>query len=244
MNSLFKIIISLVICYFAYRLYQQKQLNDKIKAINDNAYNQIHVTPETVFVFDIDGVILKPDFKKMFDIVCNAPKLKLFSILIHPRLIYHIYSLRDDETTEEVLNKILNFDPKFKSCIDIAYKLTYTKKEFPKTCALIKELRKKNYKLLILSNETTNGMKVLTKEHPIFNLFDDMFLTTTNDNYIKKPNPEFYKKFITWIEGKNIDPKNLIFIDDRIKNVIIANKMGIPSIVFTNINELNKILFK
>jgi HAD superfamily hydrolase (TIGR01509 family) len=84
----------------------------------------------------------------------------------------------------------------------------------------------------------------LTKEHPIFKLFDGMFLATPDDNYLKKPHPQFYKKFLKWVNDKDINPKNLIFIDDRIENVIVANECGIPSIVYTDINELNEILFQ
>lgn len=232
--------------YLLYKLYYQKLENDKIKDLTNN----IQITSKTIFVFDIDGVILTPDIKKICKIILTSSKIQMLYILLFPKLLYKIFKLRNDITTEQALRIILNTDPKLEPCVEIAYKISYAKKEIPEVSNFIRDLAKK-YPLFILSNESIDGMKILTKEHPIFELFTGMFLTSYNDNYIKKPDHKFYLNFLAWIENprfnqnnEKIDPKNLIFIDDRIINVIIANRMGIPSIMFTNINNLKQILFK
>lgn len=243
-NIVLKVIIILVIGYFIYRLYQKQLINNTIKTINANAQKNIQITPETVFVFDIDGVILKPDLKKICKVVWNSPKLELIKLIFYPHLLYKIYKARGNETIDEVLNDIRQTSSHLKPAIEIIAKLNCSKKEITEICLLIKKLKKLGYKLLILSNESNIDIECLIKENSILELFDGMFLTTSTDDYLKKPNAKFFEKFLLWAGNRNINPRNLIFIDDRFKNVIIANKEGIPSIVFTNINELNQILFK
>jgi 2-haloacid dehalogenase len=58
---------------------------------------------------------------------------------------------------------------------------------------------------------------------------------------IRKPAPEFYQLLL---DRYNVDPQEALFIDDNLRNVLAAEKMGITSIHFTSPEQLKEELVK
>lgn len=106
------------------------------------------------------------------------------------------------------------------------------------TIELIEKL-KGNYNLILLSDHVREWVDYIIENFKEITLFDYKFfsyeigkLKTDNDC------------FQMIVDKLKINPKETIFIDDSIKNVMDAKKCGIDGIEFKNINQLEEELKK
>lgn len=133
------------------------------------------------------------------------------------------------------LSKLVNRDPEIvRKEIDSYFEPNTTLIDF------IKELRKKGYKIVLLSNASLSFFeRFVFVEYPWFaKLFDDIVISAT----IKmiKPNRDIY---LFTLNKNKLKPEDAIFIDDNQQNIVGAQKVGIPSILFTDTEQL-KLEFK
>ena len=94
------------------------------------------------------------------------------------------------QVTEDSLDKSMkafNIDPSMKNELLNLYKALSPFKEVPGT---LKTLKKKNFKLAILSNGTPSLLNQLVKSNNLDNLFDDLF--SIEEVKIYKPDPKVY----------------------------------------------------
>ncbi len=114
-----------------------------------------------------------------------------------------------------------------------------TLKPMQGTIEIITQLKQKGYKVCILSNIEPKLLDGFKNKFPDFKDVP-AFIITPGDDWIKKPNPEFYKKFVMWAEFGECRTKkeNIIFFDDRWKNVKAAQECGIKSYVFSDATDL------
>ena len=94
---------------------------------------------------------------------------------------------------------------------------------YPETLAIISELQLKGIEVCLLSNALPN-------------LFDTAQGLVTDDKIfvsyklsLLKPDVEIYRKVLKSLKAK---PEEVIFIDDKLKNVEAAKSIGINGIVF------------
>ncbi len=117
-----------------------------------------------------------------------------------------------------------------------------TKRLIPETINLIKEL-KTNYKIALLTNFTSDLERFLKDVFGIFDLFD--VVVNSYDIKFKKPHP---KAFLYTLEKLNLEPQEVIFIDDKKENIEGSENIGIKGILFENYkqlkSDLDKIIFK
>ena len=59
--------------------------------------------------------------------------------------------------------------------------------------------------------------------------------------HVKKPEHTIYQ---TVLKRFHLDPKETIFFDDKLKNVVAANESGLPSIEFKSIETLKNFIEK
>jgi epoxide hydrolase-like predicted phosphatase len=102
---------------------------------------------------------------------------------------------------------------------------------------LIKTLKKK-YKTAVLTN-TEVAVVDYFHENKLNEYFDELVFSCIEKGV--KPEKEIY---IIALNKLNCKPEETIFIDDRIENIEGANKLGINSILFKDINQLKKELKK
>ena len=94
------------------------------------------------------------------------------------------------QVTEDSLDKSMkafNIDPKMKDELLNLYKVLSPFQEVPET---LKTLKKKNFKLAILSNGTPSLLNQLVKSNNLDNLFDDLF--SIEEVKIYKPDSKVY----------------------------------------------------
>jgi len=185
-------------------------------------------------VFDIGDVILKFNWEKIY-----LDFSKITGINIKDKIgLDKLRRINNDLTTGNLrINAFFEELSKNKkiSIIEIeeAYKKCYLKYS-PINKSLINLVRKlnKNYKLYVLSN-TKKLHKDLNLKRGIFDNFDRVFLSC--DIKMKKPNKDIYNYVL---EKINLQPQEIIFIDDLEKNILVANKLGINGILFKNNKQL------
>ncbi|MFA7574645.1 MAG: HAD-IA family hydrolase, partial [Arcobacteraceae bacterium] len=56
---------------------------------------------------------------------------------------------------------------------------------------------------------------------------------------VAKPHPRIYE---ICLEDLNMNPQQILFVDDSTENIIAAQKMGINTIKFTNCHEIREII--
>lgn len=94
---------------------------------------------------------------------------------------------------------------------------------------------KEKYKLIALANESKFGIKLKIKKFKLKSLFEKIYCSANLN--IAKPNPEIFKYVI---KDSDLDINEVIFIDNQIENITATKKLGIKSILFTNIEQLKK----
>lgn len=99
-----------------------------------------------------------------------------------------------------------------------------------------KRLKQKGYKIYLCSNITEDTYNYIRDSFEIIQKADGGVFSCFEN--ISKPDVEIYKNLI---KKYNIDIKDTIFIDDTSKNTSIANKIGLKTILFNNIEQINDI---
>lgn len=100
---------------------------------------------------------------------------------------------------------------------------------------LIKELKQKQYKIVLLSNYSRDGATKIRHHPELSTLFDLMLIS--GETGLAKPHPEAYSDLIKKL-GFQAD--QIIFIDDSPKNIKTAKDMGIVTILCQNIKTLRQ----
>ncbi len=91
---------------------------------------------------------------------------------------------------------------------------------------------KPHFQLALLSNATL-GYELRWRAFELFTVFD--VLINSARVGLAKPDAEIYRLALDWL-GRQ--PDECLFIDDKPRNVIAAEVLGIPSLVFTDAAQL------
>lgn len=202
------------------------------------------ISPESVFVFDLHGVIFKLSPIQVIKEFIKAPnKIELISTIFYPKLFLKaLYAFYKGEVAEEVVLNLAKKHPELKNVSIVLLNALNAQEPIVQTLDIIKDLKSKNYKLFIFSNIGERSINILKNKFPdVFACFDGVSSTNSQDGYIKKPDIRAFNKHLNQFQHEK---SNVIFIDDKMKNVLVAQSLGIPSILFTSPYELRKTLNK
>ena len=186
---------------------------------------------EKVYVFDYGKVIEKPMDTK---ILYKELKSKVtYDEFLDYWTSYENYidGFKGVITTEEKIKKHIK---KCKCEVDIdeyfkAYKNAKTG-FYEDTVDIIRKLKNENNKVYLLSNLAEIDYEIL-KEQFDMNLFDEVFLSYQMHKI--KPEKEIFEEVVNKL-GKN--SKDILFFDDKEKNVKVARKCGIEAYQVTGEN--------
>ena len=102
------------------------------------------------------------------------------------------------------------------------------------TVEILHKLRQSSrYKLYALTNWSTETFPIARERYKFLAWFDG--IVVSGEEKMRKPDPAFYKLLF---EKYGVDVAEALFIDDNVRNVAAARKLGIDSIVFTTPDEL------
>ena len=137
------------------------------------------------------------------------------------------------QVTEDSLNKSMKkfeIDQNMRSELLNLYKILSTYPEVKKT---LEELKRKNFKLAILSNGTPDLLNQLVKSNSIKEFFDDIFSIETVGIY--KPNADVYN---IPIKKYNISKSEVLFLSSNTWDVSGGGNFGYKSIWVNRNNNI------
>jgi putative hydrolase of the HAD superfamily len=97
---------------------------------------------------------------------------------------------------------------------------------------LVKSLKIKN-RLIILSNDTTDWMNAKKKRFDLEDIFEKIY--SSGDIGLAKPDSKIFEYVLNDL---NIKPEELLFVDNQQNNIDAARKIGIKTLLFTDIKSL------
>ena len=137
------------------------------------------------------------------------------------------------QVTEDSLDKsmkVYQIDPSMRNELLDLYKILSPFKEVPE---VLKSLKKKNYKLAILSNGTSSLLNELVKSNNLDNTFDDLF--SIEEVVIYKPDSKVYDMPI---KKYNIEKDEVAFLSDNNCDVSGGGNYGFNSIWVNRNNSI------
>jgi len=142
-----------------------------------------------------------------------------------------------EDITEDSLDKsmkVFNINKNMKNELLSFYKIL---SPYPEVREVLKNLKKKNFNLAILSNGTPNLLNELVDSNKLNNLFDDLF--SVEEVKIYKPDPKVYKMPI---EKYKIKPDEVTFLSANTWDVSGGGNFGYNSIWVNRHNSVFDIL--
>ncbi|MFC1842806.1 HAD hydrolase-like protein [Candidatus Dependentiae bacterium] len=197
------------------------------------------ITPKnTIIAFDLHDVIVNYDYigiiKTFF---ASNGKLRLILAMLNPLVWRDIIKLiYNHAVAEQYIVWLGKKHKRLEPYIPLGIKIANCQIVNQEVLAIIKELKKYGYTLHLFSNIGTVTYKDFKQKHPeIFQYFDDVILPSQENGYLRKPN---HNAFVNYLENKKTPKNQIIFIDDKVKNVKKAEKYGIIGILFENHGQL------
>ncbi|HLB94380.1 MAG TPA: HAD family hydrolase [Candidatus Babeliales bacterium] len=219
-----------------------------------------------ILVFDLHGVIFSFSIWagiKDFWQLSFKQKLLVLRAAGTPGLAWDALKLlfTGGVVEQAVLNIKIKY-PKLTGVIPFALKVINNQIPKPEMVKLLQDLKSQNYTLLIFSNIGEQSIEILKHKYPeIFSLFSGELVASASDNYISKPQPAAFKKFLAKLTfvvparhsiyataGSSpmgvSNHNNFLLIDDRDKNLQAAQACGMQVLKFKSSVQLALALSK
>ena len=205
-----------------------------------------HISPQThIFLWDLHDVILQKSlwswflscmrFKRKREVIrhLNTKTIKIAFTFLLERL-----KLTKKQMVSEELIKAAAAT-KNDALIELTMRVCASYYPIKKTVAIMDELGRLGYTHHLGSNIGQTVYDDCKEKFPtIFNLFKEIIIPfEAESKIIKKPNPLFFRAHL---EKHNLQPEQIIFIDDKIANIKAAQTLGIHAIHFKNPHQLRK----
>lgn len=191
---------------------------------------------DVVIAFDIHDVLVKASPKKILKCIAKMGFTQCCNV------VSFLYKTRNDtvRNMEGRLNRLIEKEPAYASLKADFTQLMNAQAINHATLQVVRDLKTQGYTVVIASNigeETYAALK--DKKPEVFRLFDAAYTVTHESQYLDKSNPAFFDTCKVQHEGKQI-----LFIDDQIKNLKKAAQAGITGIHFTSSQKLREVFFK
>jgi len=182
------------------------------------------------FLFDLGGVFFDWDPEYFYKKIINDKNKRYFFL---NTICNNDWNLKQDagRKIHDAETDLISTYPEYEKEIKMFYKnhRNMIQKVYLKSVEILKYLKDNKHECYVLSNwssETFVGMK---KDYPFLNLFDDLIIS--GKEKLVKPNPNIYQLAINRF---NLKPKETIFIDDKIENILAAKNFGFRTIHLTD----------
>jgi len=192
--------------------------------------------------FDYGGVIRIND-EDLFNNIAKYLKISREDFNKEYFSLNYLFNTQD-KSYEDVISLVISKFNDSKEARD--YVLNLTKENHSKyhlndrLIVVIKNLKNKNYKIALLSNNSIKLKEELIKDG-IADLFDVVIISA--EVRCQKPEPEIFDILFKKLE---LEPNEVIFVDDTLKSLEGADKIGYIPIFYENndklINDLSNIL--
>jgi FMN phosphatase YigB (HAD superfamily) len=229
------IILCIILAIVLYRYIQERRAESQL---------YYYIKPyNTVFAFDLHGVILQSDVKKMVRMFWSTIPFRfmLWSV-VTPRMWYYGYKLYvRDIVPEQFFDFFDHTYPQFKDIRNKILDIANAQHLNEDVVQLIKSLKKQGYFIFLASNISRASLKKAEKTYPILTeLFDGTCIPEKHNNYARKPRHPFYKALKHAILIHNPIQKHIVLIDNYHPNIKHAYLNGIHGITFKTAQQVVK----
>jgi FMN phosphatase YigB (HAD superfamily) len=208
--------------------------------------NQPTFSPQThIFLWDLHEVILEKSmwnwfmscmrFKRKRELISHldTKTIKIAFIFLCEKLKLTKKQMVSEELIKAAQNANNN------ALIELIMQVCTSYSPIKKTVTIMHELSDLGYTHHLGSNIGKTVFDDCTEKFPtIFNLFKEATIPFEHSaKMIKKPHPDFFRSHT---EKHNLEPKHVIFIDDKLINVQAAQSVGMHAIHFKNARQLRK----
>ena len=197
------------------------------------------ITPQnTIITFDLHDVIVNYDYSEITKTFFKSnKKLKLLLAMLNPFIWKDIITLKwQDAVAEEY---IIGLGAKYQSLapyVSLGVQIANCQKPNPDMIALLHKLKAKGFTIHLFSNIGADIFEHFKQKFPeITKQFDIISIPSKQNDYIKKP---YHKAFINFLDKHKGDKRQIIFIDDKARNIKKASLYGIIGIQFKNYTQL------
>ena len=243
MNSLFLFGMLSIIFFSIYLMY-----TSYYKKTIFTAPHQLILKPinpgNTAFVFDIHKVFMHQNFLEIgLQVALSRYGLILCSLFLRPSFWLSLNRIKgESRVLEYVVGELEKIYPGLTGFSTFFEKLLLDQKPIYHTVAFIKTLKNEGYALSILSNCATETYNKMADRYPeIFNLFDLVYLPSKENQYRSKPNPQFFNEAVIVLKRSHLfTHKQLIFVDDKKKNILAGLKEHLIGIHFISVKQLRR----
>ncbi len=195
-----------------------------------------------VIAFDLHDVLFRMDYKKVASIIWQAsPKLPLITTPLNPRFWVNFAKLvHKNAVGEEYVMRMAQWHKTLMPYTQTGIAIINAQKPIQPVVAILRECKSNGHKLITFSNIGQHAYENLCMQFPdIMNLFDTAVHTTADDDYIRKPMAGAFGKLITAAQA---DPRDILFIDNKKKNIQAAQKYEIKGIHYRSPQQLRESL--
>lgn len=191
-------------------------------------------------VFDIGGVVIQVDndiLKELFS--RSDTEIKEISRIVYANKRWNDCLLGNLSQREYMTEIIRNF-PEYKRDIEVLLSIEFQEKVLllkNDTWDVMNELKNQGYKIYFLSNLTEETYNYLNDKLDMFDRFDGGVFSWM-ENLIK-PDEKIYKVLF---DRYKLNREETVFFDDTLKNIKMANKLGIRGVQFRNVNDIINVI--
>jgi len=186
-----------------------------------------------LIIFDLSGVCFTNEEPIYLADLCKKYKYdyKEFDNFYQSLLVK---AEKDEITGEQVWKEVLKRYPLPKTISQIVDEMMQLKQPHLETLNFAKELKDK-IKTVYLTNYNKLYWNAISKKFRMDEWFSEGFVS-----YHLKDRKPAIKCFEIILQKYNLKPEEIIFLDDSKPNLENAKKLGMNTILFTNINQLKR----
>lgn len=191
-----------------------------------------------VALFDLGNVLIDFDYSlavKRILLHCDKSQEKVYEFFFNSPLpcLFEEGKVPPEDFFSSVKESLgLNLD--YKDFLPVWNEIFTFNRKNQAVYELCKRL-KANFRIAILSNTNTLHYDYLKTAFPIWNIFDQVFLSFKLG--LKKPDPLIYKKVL---EVLDVPAQAVFYVDDKAEFISEARTLGIRGVVFSGIEQLEK----
>lgn len=191
-------------------------------------------------IFDLGNVLVGFGWEKFLREIAPEDKDYLAlerAIFRNPAWVEHDKGLL---TEQEELAEFISAAPEYEAQIRQAYEnLSGCVWNLPYTVPWLQELKAEGFRIYALSNWPKHVYDLRGARLDFLELMDGYILSFRE--HVIKPDPEIYRRLL---ERYDIRPEEAVFLDDTLKNVEGAERLGIRGIHFWNLGQAKEELEK
>ena len=182
------------------------------------------------FLFDLGGVFFDWDPNYFFINIFKDPEERDYFL---KRICNDAWNIQQDagRSSEDAELELIPKFPKYEKQIKMYYAnhRKMINKTFSQSINALEFLKKNNYECYVLSNWSAETFVGMTEEYSFLKEFDGLLIS--GEEKLIKPDPAIYKLAI---KRFNLNPKECVFIDDKLENVEAAKTLNFLTIHLEN----------